>query len=123
MVVAGCQVVPPSVDTSTPATTPPPASLAVPLTVIAEPFGTVAPCAGDVIAEVGAVASADAVAAVRPGISVVGCAPMSANRFTVACCMAESVLFDDPPLSRPHDHCTVPAPNTSAPDGARYKVR
>ena len=27
------------------------------------------------------------------------------------------------PLSRPHDHCTVPAPNTRAPLGARYKVR
>ncbi len=27
------------------------------------------------------------------------------------------------PLSRPHDHCTVPAPNTRAPLAARYKVR
>ena len=33
IVVAGCQVVPPSVETSTPATTPPPASVAVPVMV------------------------------------------------------------------------------------------
>ena len=37
IVVTGCQVVPPSVETSTPATTPPPASVAVPLMVTAEP--------------------------------------------------------------------------------------
>src|SRR5215470_19852646 len=118
IVVAGCQVVPPSVETSTPATTPPPASAADPLIVTAAPSDSVAPEDGDVIVEVGAVVSADAVAAVSPDISVAGCTfPMSANRFTVACCMAESVLFDNPPLSRPHDHCTVPAPNTSAPDG------
>src|SRR6476646_10584217 len=35
--VAGCQVVPPSVDTSTPATLPPPESLAVPETVTVAP--------------------------------------------------------------------------------------
>ena len=58
-------------------------------------------------------------AGVSPDISVAGCAPMSANRFTVACCMAVSVLppSRQPPLSRPHDHCTVPAPNTRAPLG------
>jgi hypothetical protein len=37
MVVTGRQVLPPSVETSTPATTPPPASVAVPLMVTAEP--------------------------------------------------------------------------------------
>ena len=44
--------------------------------------------AGEVIVEVGGVVSVDAVAGVSPDISVVGCTPMSANRFTVACCMA-----------------------------------
>src|SRR5215467_13074752 len=35
--VAGCQVCPPSVETSTPATTPPPTSTAVPVTVTVMP--------------------------------------------------------------------------------------
>ena len=35
--VAGCQVAPPSVETSTPATTPPPVSVAVPVIVTALP--------------------------------------------------------------------------------------
>ncbi len=73
MVVTGCQVVPPSVETSTPATTPPPESVAVPLMVTAEPSRQVRVCAGEVIVEVGAVVSADAVAAVSPGIRVSGC--------------------------------------------------
>ncbi len=80
--VAGCQVVPPSVDSSTPATRPPPASAAVPETVIWVPSATVP---GElVIAEVGAVLSVDADAAVRPAGNVTGCTPMSANRLTVA---------------------------------------
>ena len=60
-----------------------------------------------------------------PGVdSVAGCTlPMSANRFTVACCIARSVgppaLPDPVPLSRPHAHCTVPEPNTRAPLGPR----
>ena len=70
--------------------------------------------------EVGAVRLADADAAVRPLINVAGCAPMSAKRLTVACCMFRST---GPPLrllaSRPQAHCTVPAPNTQAPLGAR----
>ena len=66
IVVAGCQVVPPSVETSTPATTPPPASVAVPLMVTAEPSDTVAPCDGELMDDVGAVVSVDAVAAVSP---------------------------------------------------------
>ena len=42
----------------------------------------------DVMADVGAVVSVDAVAAVKPDISVTGWTlPMSASRFTVACCM------------------------------------
>src|SRR5215471_2444652 len=123
IVVAGCRVVPPSVETSTPATTPLPVSDADPLTVTAAPSDSVAPEDGDVIVEVGAVVSVDAAAADSPDISVVGCAPISASRFTVACCMAESVLPVPAPPSSPHTHCTVPAPNTSAPLDARYKVR
>ena len=50
---------------------------------------------------------------------------MSANRFTVACCMLTS--DDSGPfvetlswvVSRPQDHWTVPAPKTIAPLGAR----
>ena len=45
-------------DTSTPATTPPPESVAVPLTVTVLPFAIVAPADGEVIVEVGAVVSA-----------------------------------------------------------------
>jgi hypothetical protein len=110
-------VVPPSVETSTPPTTPPPASLAVPLTVTVELGVTVPPFTGAVIVEVGAVASADGDAATSPVINVPGWTPMSAKRLMVACCMRASAA----PLprswfaSRPHGHCTVPAPNTSAP--------
>ena len=117
---------PPSAETSTPATTPPPASVAVPLMVTAEPSEKVAPDDGDVIVDVGGVVSVDCVAGASPDISVAGCTlPMSANRFTVACCMAGSVSRgpDPDPLSSPHAHCTVPAPNTRAPLDARYKVR
>src|SRR3954468_18182065 len=82
--VAGCHVLPPSVDTSTPATTPP-ASDAVPEMDTRAPSATVA---GSVlIVDTGAVWSADWVAATIPAISVAGCAPMSANRLIVACCM------------------------------------
>src|SRR5689334_16299685 len=59
IVVTGCHVVPPSVETSTPATTPPPASVAVPLMVTFDPSERLAPWAGDVIVDVGAVESAD----------------------------------------------------------------
>ncbi len=41
--MAGCQVDPPSVETSTPATVPPPVSTAVPLTVTSLPFATALP--------------------------------------------------------------------------------
>src|SRR5689334_19709965 len=83
---AGCQVVPPSVDTSTPPTTPP-TSLAVPEMPMALPACTVPPPAGEVITTVGAVVSVDPEAAVRPEIRVTGWTPMSARRFTVACCI------------------------------------
>src|SRR5437764_10902474 len=109
----------------------PPVSPAVPDTVTCDPSVRADPAAGFVMAEVGAVLSVDAEAAVRPLISVVACAPMSPNRLIVACCITGSGVA---PLggpfalhalvsSRPHDHCTVPAPNTSAPLAARYIVR
>src|SRR5258707_13479583 len=90
MVVTGCQVAPPSVETSTPATTPPPASLGVPLMVTAEPSERAAPWEGEVIVEVGGVVSVDAVAVVSPEIGEAGWAPMSAKRLTLACCRARS---------------------------------
>jgi len=52
--VAALKVAPPSTDTSTRATVPPPVSLAVPVMLTAVPVDTVAPGAGEVIAEVGA---------------------------------------------------------------------
>src|SRR5919199_3808714 len=63
--VATCQVVPPSVETSTPPTTPP-VSVAVPLIVTLLPGATVVPEAGDVIVDVGAPGSVGIVAAVSP---------------------------------------------------------
>src|SRR6185312_949719 len=112
--VAGCQLAPPSVETSTPATVPP-TSLAVPLIVTDAPSATLPPGAGEVIADDGAVVSVDAVAIWIPEIGVAGCAPMSANRLTVACCMVTSTALPVVEPSRPHAHWTVPAPNTSAP--------
>ena len=55
-----------SVETSTPATTPPPVSAAVPEMVIFPPSPMLDPPAGEVIVEVGAVVSADAVATDSP---------------------------------------------------------
>ena len=119
--VAGCHVVPPSVDTSTPATTPPPVSEAVPEIVTCEPSDTVE---GTLTVEVGAVLSVDAEAAVRSDWIVPGWAPMSARRFSVACSMLRSgAVLSGFQSSRPQAHCTVPAPNTRAPLGARYMVR
>ncbi len=54
-------------DTSTPATTPPPESVAVPLIVTVLPFVNVAPADGEVIVEVGGVVSVDAVASDQAG--------------------------------------------------------
>jgi len=55
--VAELYVAPPSTETSTRATVPPPVSLAVPVMLIVVPVDTVAPGAGDVTVEVGAVLS------------------------------------------------------------------
>ena len=124
--MAGCQVVPPSVETSTPATRPPPASVAVPVTVTVSPLPRLAPADGEVITAVGAAASVLAVAVTSPVIRPYGCTPMSASRFTVACCIRESgagaVPWTSWLSSSPQDHCTVPALNTRAPLGALYIV-
>src|SRR3954469_1122501 len=97
--LAGCQVEPPSVDTSTPPTTPPPESVAVPETVRVEPDWTVAPADGEEMVVVGFAVSVDAVAATSPAIKLPGAGwtPMSARRLTVACCM--DVLAAAEPLS------------------------
>src|SRR5215831_6430464 len=55
--VAALKVAPPSTDTSTLATVPPPASLAVPVMLTAVPVNISAPALGDVIVEVGAILS------------------------------------------------------------------
>ncbi len=123
--MARCQVWPLSTETSTPPTRPPPESIAVPATTAGSFTGIVVPAVGEVMLEVGGVVSVEAVAGVRPDCSVAGCTPMSANRFTVACRAASSAVSLGPRSwfeSSPQDHCTVPAPNTRAPLGARYSV-
>src|SRR5262247_1823999 len=52
--VAALKLAPPSTDTSTRATVPPPVSLAVPVMLTVVPVDIVAPDVGEVIAEVGA---------------------------------------------------------------------
>src|SRR5208283_5779146 len=123
--MAGCHGAPSSTETSTPATTPPPGSAAVPLIKI-DPKAAVEPFAGETIVELGGVVSVDAAAVVRPLWRVVGCTPMSAKRLTVACCIPRSVV--DPRFalswleSSPHAHWYVPVANTRAPLGALYSV-
>jgi hypothetical protein len=120
---AGCQVVPPSVDTSTPPTCPP-TSEAVPLIVTVLPLVMLASAAGEVTVEAGAVWSVEVVAAFRSLCNVSGWTFMSASRLIVACRMLGSGAVGAPSgpswtASSPHDHCTVPPPKTSAPLGAR----
>src|SRR5438105_6368798 len=116
--VAGCQLAPLSVETSTPATTPPPLSVAVPEMLAWLPSCSASPCPGEAIVVLGASVSDDLPAALSPAISDPGCAPMSANRLTVACSMLGSgglwlgsvvPIAQASVLSSPHDHCTVPA--------------
>ncbi len=118
--VAGCQVVPPSVETSTPATTSPGALVvAVPVIVEGAPSGSEASFVGLVMTELGGVVLEDSAPGTRPDMRVAGCTPIMANRFTTNCCM----FLSAGPLpcsmgfqgSRPHENCTVPAPNTNAP--------
>src|SRR5947209_5518875 len=85
--VAGCQVVPPSSENSTPATTPP-ESAAVPEMVLVVPACN--PPETGLMDVTGATVSADLVAATRPGCNACGCTPISANRFTVACSILTS---------------------------------
>src|SRR6185503_7853086 len=120
--VARVHVDPPSVDTSTPARRPPPDSTAVPVIVTGAPPTNDAPFTGEVIVDVGGARSVEAVAATSPDCSVPGCAPMSAKRLTVACFIRTSAAVEPRSCdeSSPHDHCTVPAPNTSAPLLWRY---
>ncbi len=111
---------------------PPPASLAVPAIVTWLPSWTASPAVGEVIVEVGGVVSVEGVGVTSPEARDSGCAPISESRLMVNCSMVGSggkcpgsVLpaFQALVLSSPQAHCTVPAPNTSAPLGARYSVR
>ena len=83
MPVARRHVVPPSTDTSTPPTTPS-ASVAVPETVTIVPAGMLAPDAGEMMVEDGAVVSVLALAGISALWIVAGCVPMSASRLTIA---------------------------------------
>ena len=49
------------------------------------------PEVGDEMFECGGVLSAEALAGFKPAINVVACTPMSASKFTVACCILMSV--------------------------------
>lgn len=117
---AGCQLLA-SVETSTPPTTPPPLSVAVPVTVTGVPTLALLPDAGAVIVADAPVLSVLFAAALSPAWSVAGWASMSASRFTVACWMAGSAAGPafSCTASRPQVHWTVPAPKTSARDDAR----
>src|SRR5258705_1609566 len=57
---APCHVAPPSTETSTLATTPPPLSVAVPVIVTRLPLSTCPPASGAVMTDVGATRSVDA---------------------------------------------------------------
>ena len=117
MPVARCQVVPPSSETSTAATTPPPVSDAVPVTLTTLPLVIELPAVGEVIVATGGVVSVDCDAGCSVSSSVPGWAPMSARMLTVACCMSSEGAGPVPSWwqSSPHDHRMVPAENTSAP--------
>ena len=98
--MAGCQLVPPSRETSTPATLPP-TSAAVPVTVTMAPLVNVAPDVGEVIVDVGAVVSVDLAATVNVASRVTGCAPWSARMFTVACFMSVDGVGSPVPSTTP----------------------
>jgi hypothetical protein len=69
--VAGCHVLPPSPENSTPPTAPP-ESVAVPVTVIEPPVWIVELDEGEVIVETGGVVSVEALAETSPGCNVEG---------------------------------------------------
>src|ERR1700730_13122110 len=99
--------------------------MAVPVTVTVVPACTEEPAAGEAMVDVGGCVSVEAEAATRPGCNVAGCAPMSANRLTVACSMFRSGVDGWTELlpSKAYAQPIVPAPNTRAPLDARYIVR
>jgi hypothetical protein len=55
--------------------------------VIEVPAVTVVPAAGEDITDLGGVVSVEGVAGTSPLCNVTGCTPISARRFTVACCI------------------------------------
>ena len=122
---AGCHVCPPSVDTSTPATWPPPASVAVPAIVTAVPFddGRARRGERDHRGRRGSVGRSDGRHQLR----------LERRRLRAHVCeevhrrllhpsrpagAAGSTLNTSCTSSRPQAHCTVPAPKTSAPLGS-----
>ena len=113
-----------SVETSTPPTLPPPASVAMPLTVSGWPTGTVAPAAGAEMVDIGrgvAASSGGREPHLQGGRLHTHVSEEINRRLThgvVGC-----VSGPEWSSSRPHAHCTVPAPKTRAPLGARYIVR
>ena len=120
-----CQVAPPSTDTSTPATCPS-TSVATPLITTGWPSMKLEPLPGVATEDMGGVVSVDWTAATSSDCNVAGRTPISASKFTIACCMSGSVGVGDRSCSalNPHDQKTVPAPNTSAPlTGSLYKVK
>src|SRR5438105_3910535 len=84
----GCHVAPPSTETSMPATRPPPKSAALPV-IVAGCWRPNALVGGSMV-DAGEAASPDIIAGTSPGWIDAGCTPMSANRFTVACCILMS---------------------------------
>ncbi len=114
--VATFHVVPPSTEISTSATTPP-TSEEVPEIVTLLPAVNAALLRGEAMTDVGAVISVGELELKPPLCMVAGITPISANKLIVACCIRAS--SEDEPLScspsKPQLHCTVPAPNTSAP--------
>ena len=121
--VAFFQVVPPSSETWTPATMPPPESTALPVTVIGEPAREARRCSpGEVIVDVGAAVSVEADAAHQPGLKRSWLRPHVGEQIDRRLLHRGRRLARCPRswlASRPHDHCTVPAPKTSAPLGVR----
>ena len=87
---ADFHVAPPSVDTSTRATWPPPMSLAVPNITSCDPLSNEAPGEGLVMIDAGACVSFTGAPGTRPGWSEPASTPMSDSRFTVACWSATS---------------------------------
>ena len=119
--LAGCQVNPPSTETSTLPTTPPPASEAVPLIDTALFACTVAAGWGEGDHR----RRRRAIRRLRGGdeTRLDSCGLYAHVSEEVDRRLLHGSVGVDPPRSwlpsRPHDHCTVPDPKTSAPLAAR----